>query len=307
MRLVGVEFRSRRIPKGGAPAVLLVEGSGKAPDSGLAEDFPFYQLGRALAGDGFYVLTFNKRGSGLNGRNGSFYRSSFWTDNKDAQAALDFVKSLKHVAADRIFLLGQSMGGVHITYLAQKNKVAGNIYFASAFKDFKETLRQQNRDVLGLLGRPRKEINTELGKLRKLLKAIESGTFRKADYPDACQRLDGANVIDGVQEKYFRDVLRIDNACETAKLGIPLLIMQGTADFIINLDDLKAVKLALKKAGKKNARLKVLAGVDHIFSDQADKAASFRYMSRVKKTRKFKPVSGKILSEVRKFLADNSG
>jgi hypothetical protein len=296
-------FHPRRIPASGVPAVLIVEGSGKSPDRKDSAVSPFYQLGRILARDGYYVLTYNKRGSGSNTGNGSFYRSGFWMDNKDAQAALDFLSSAAHIDKSRIFLLGQSMGGVHITFLARKNRVAGNIYFAAAFKEFKETLRQQNADILGFLGKSRRAIALELKKIAKMLHAIETGNFCASDYTDICRKIEGANIIDGVQERYFREVLKIDSARELAKLDIPLLILQGTSDFVINLNDLQAAKNALRKAGEKNARLKILPKVDHIFSDQPDKAASFKYMVKIGKTGRFKPVSKKALHEIREFLS----
>ena len=125
VRLTAAEFRPRRAPSAGAPAVLIIEGSGKSSSGGDLPTSPFYQLGRILAAEGCYVLTYNKRGSGLNTNNGSFYRSTFWTDNKDAQAALNFLRSSGQADKDKIFLMGQSMGGVHVTALALKNKIAG--------------------------------------------------------------------------------------------------------------------------------------------------------------------------------------
>lgn len=301
VRLKGVEFRPRQRSVSGFPALLLIEGSGKSPTGTPGKEFPFFQLGRELAKDGYYVLTYNKRGSGLNSKNGSFYRSSFWTDNKDAQAALDFLKSRRYVNKKQVFLLGQSMGGVHITFLAKDNDIAGNIYFASVFKDFRKLLLQQTAEILGLLGKPPKVVKLELKTLVRVLNALDSGKFRCEDYPDICQNIDGANIIDGVQERYFKEILKIDSARHLADLDIPLLIMQGTSDFIVNLDDFSAARKALRRAGRKNACLTVLPKVDHVFSEQPTKAASLKYMRRVQVTKRYK-VSKKVLREIRRFL-----
>ena len=70
-------------PKGAssAPAILLVEGSGKSHFEEELESSPFFQLAEHLSKHGFVAMTFSKRGSASNAKNGSWAKSSFWTDN----------------------------------------------------------------------------------------------------------------------------------------------------------------------------------------------------------------------------------
>lgn len=300
LRMKAVEFCPRSRKK--VPAVLIVEGSGKSPDARLAPDSPFFRIGKALASAGYYVLTFNKRGSGLNTSIGSFYRSDFRTDNRDAQAALDFTLAHKQVDGENIFLLGQSMGGVHITFLAQKNKIAGNIYFAAPFSKFRDLMLRQTRTVLSLQGRRRKDIAAELHKLASVLGEIDKGHFAPSRYPEICKKIEGANIIDGVQQKYLRYVLKIDAARELARLKVPVLILQGTSDFVVGKKDIRAALAALKLAGKKDAILRILPAVDHIFASNRGRLESLKYMIRVQRTRKYKPLARRILPEIRSFL-----
>lgn len=117
-----------------SPAILLVEGFGKAHSDKEPESSPFFQLSQALSDKGFTVMTFSKRGSASNSRNGSWARSTFWIDNKDAEAALNYLMSYRGVDKNRIYLFGQSIGCLHASILAQRSPVKGLIVFAGATK-----------------------------------------------------------------------------------------------------------------------------------------------------------------------------
>ncbi len=118
------------------PAILLVEGFGKSHLEKEPESSPFFQLAQAMSDQGFVVLTYSKRGSSSNSKNGSWAKSTFWLDNTDAQAALDYLKSYSGVDKSRLFIFGQSIGCLQSSILAQKNSVKGLIVFAGGYQNF---------------------------------------------------------------------------------------------------------------------------------------------------------------------------
>ncbi len=96
--------------------VILVHGSG-------AQDrfSPYYiSLGYSLAKNGFGVLLYDKRGTGLS--SGNFESASMEDLANDALAALNYLKNRKDIKKFEIGFLGTSQGGWIAPIAANKNK-----------------------------------------------------------------------------------------------------------------------------------------------------------------------------------------
>jgi dienelactone hydrolase len=96
-----------------APAVVLLHGF---TGHHVEEHRLFVQMARCLADDGFAVLRFDFYGSGDS--DGDFEEFTVHTQVADAAAALDWVSEQKRVDADRIGVLGLSLGGCVAALLA---------------------------------------------------------------------------------------------------------------------------------------------------------------------------------------------
>ncbi len=283
-----------------SPAILLVEGSGKSHFENDLESSPFFQIARDLSELGFFVMTYSKRGSGSNAKNGSWAKSSFMTDNRDAQSAFDYLKNYKSVEANKLFLFGQSIGCLHATLLAQKNNIKGLILFAGGYQNFIHILEEQNLEILSLMGKASVEAKKEIEPMMKALLAVKSGNFKCDEHKDLCKKEEGVNIVDGTQEKYLEELLKIEPLDELAKVKSKTLVLQGSSDFIISPNEFHRAKARLDSS--KNFSFKLIEKVDHFFSDQVDKKTSLQAMSSIKKSKTFPQVSPKITSEIQSWL-----
>ncbi len=96
------------------------------------------------------------------------------------------------------------------------------------------------------------------------------------------------------------EVFRLDPLAELAKVSVPVLVLQGTADFVISINQFELAKKSL--VTKKNFSFQVLEGVDHFMSDQKDKASSLQAMAKIKQTKTLAPLSTKLLGATRNWL-----
>jgi hypothetical protein len=283
-----------------APAILLVEGSGKSHFEEELESSPFFQLAEDLSKHGFVAMTFSKRGSASNSKNGSWAKSTFWTDNKDAQSALNFLRKYKGVDSEKTYLFGQSIGCLHSTLLAQKNKVKGVVLFAGGYQNFFNILEEQNLEILDLMGKSQSEAKKEIEPMMKALADLKNGKFKCDNHKALCANEDGQIIVDGTQEKYLTDLFKIDPLDELSKVTAPVFVVQGTSDFIIAPREFNLAKRRL--GDKANFTFKLLDKIDHIMSEQADQKTSLQAMMTIKKTKVFAPLSPKLSTAISDWL-----
>ncbi len=265
-----------------SPAILLVEGSGKSHFEEELESSPFFQLAKGLSDHGFFVMSYSKRGSASNSKNGTWAKSTFLIDNEDAQSAFDFLKSYKTVDAKKLFLFGQSIGCLHSTLLAQRNTISGLILFAGGYQNFLKILEEQNLEILALTGKTPAEAKKEIEPMMRALYDVRNGGFKCANHKTLCTTEDGVNIVDGTQEKYLEELLKIEPLDELAKVKSKTLILQGTSDFIIDPSEYQRAKARLEN--NKNFSFNLIEKVDHLMSDQADKKTSLHAMRSVPET-----------------------
>lgn len=286
-----------------SPAILLVEGSGKSHFEEELESSPFLQLAKNLSDHGFFVMTYSKRGSASNAKNGSWAKSTFLIDNLDAQSAFDFLKSYKSVDAKKLFLFGQSIGCLHATLLAQKNPVSGLILFAGGYQNFVNVLEEQNLVILALTGKTPAEAKREIEPMMKALHDIKDGKFKCDKHKGLCTTEEGVEIVDGTQAKYLEELLKIEPLDELAKVKSKTLVLQGSSDFIIDSSEFHRAKARL--GSNKNFSFKMIVKVDHLMSDQPDKLTSLQAMMGIKRTKTFAPLSPQVTSAIQSWVKNN--
>ncbi len=96
-----------------------------------------YEFGRWLPGSGYNFFVFDYRGYGRSG--GSISRAG---SILDGDAALDYVRSRPDVDADRVFIIGQSLGGAVgiVTTARRKGQVRG-LVVEGTFSRYKDVAR----------------------------------------------------------------------------------------------------------------------------------------------------------------------
>ena len=183
----------------------------------MEASFLFVGLSRALEAAGIASLRFDFWGSGES--DGEFIDMTVSSERGDALAALDFFKSQPEIDAGRVGLLGLSMGGfVAACTLGSRSDVKAAALWSAAGGGWKERLEP-------LVGE----------EMRRRGFAERGGLRIKADFLD--------------------DLGRHDPLGEVSKYGGPVLVVHGTADASVPLDDAKAYVAALgsRRAGPAGA------------------------------------------------------
>lgn len=246
-----------------APVVLIIPGSGPTDRDGNnplgVKAAPYKLLAEALAGRGISSVRVDKRGLfGSKAATGDANKVTIADYAADTAAWAASIRT--ETGAECVWLLGHSEGGLIALAAAQQSEgVCGVISVAAIGRKFGAVLRDQ------LTSNP---ANAPV--LQPALEAIDSLETGK--------RVDAASLpaplrplfADEVQP-FLMDLLAQDPAALAASLKVPLLIVQGDADFQVMVDDAKALAAAQPKA-----KLAVLPGVNHVLKIPAgaDRAAN---------------------------------
>jgi pimeloyl-ACP methyl ester carboxylesterase len=232
------------------PVVLIIAGSGPTDrdcNSTLGIKTNAYKmLSEGLAGSGISSLRFDKRGIGKSKAaltNESDLR--FETYINDVISWISLLKTDKRFL--KIILLGHSEGSLIGIVAADQIAVSGFISLAGAGKSADKLLQDQLRSKL-----PPQLINES----DKILDSLKAGKTIKNVNPNLM-----ALYRPGVQP-YMISWIRYDPAKELAKLKIPVLIIQGTTDLQVSVEDSK-----LLSASKPDAGLLIIENMNHVLKD----------------------------------------
>ncbi|MCC6919961.1 MAG: alpha/beta fold hydrolase [Alphaproteobacteria bacterium] len=245
-------------------AVLFIAGSGPTDrdgnQPGMRTD-AYKLLAAALADHGIGSLRFDKRMVAASYHPGQREEDlRFETFVDDAQDWLHFLRTQPFV--DRLYIVGHSEGALIGTLVAERETVAGFISLAGAGDRASNILRRQ------LAAGPGGTITLQLAE--PTLQKLEAGKLDPA--PNA---LLGPLFRPSVQP-YLISWFRYDPAEEIAKVQAPVLILQGTTDFQISVDDAKRLK-----AARPDATLTLIEGMNHILRiAPADRSANIKTYSQ---------------------------
>ncbi|MDE7327974.1 MAG: lysophospholipase [Lachnospiraceae bacterium] len=248
------------------PVVLFVHGSGQSDmneTTGAAGNAPFEDLAHGLAKQGIASLRYNKR----------YYQYPELAAEditikdevlNDVADAIGFLAAREDVDSGRIYVLGHSLGGMLAPYIAQKNpQVAGIISLAGSPRGLWEIVYDQNIAAIGMaeLGGQEAEglkqmVQEEYEKVLSLVADVRGGgTPEKETLSQA---------LFGVSGHYWASLAEIDTALIAQKLDVPMLILQGGADFQVYPDRDYAAWQALLE-GKEKVTFQLFEGLNHLF------------------------------------------
>ena len=235
-----------RNAKSNIPVALLIAGSGptdrdcNSPKMGLKTD-AFKQLAHKLSSAGIATLRYDKRGIGESkDAMGSELDLRFENYIDDAKAWVELLKKDKKFT--RVFIIGHSEGSL-IGMIAARDNVAGYVSLAGAGQRADIILKQQLSNLPATLKDSAMNIIDSLaaGKIVNKVPQVLYTVFSPAVQP------------------YEVSWMRYDPEVEIAKLKIPVLIIQGTTDLQVHVDD----AIRLSKADV-HAKLDTIVGMNHI-------------------------------------------
>jgi hypothetical protein len=246
------------VGRGPFPGVLLVQGSGPQDmDETVGANKPFKDLAWGLASRGIVVLRYSKR-TLVYGAEMQKITPLFTVRDEtieDAQAAADLLIRSPEVESDRIYLIGHSLGGMLAPRIAAgDSQISGIVILAGPARPIEQYLVEQTK-YLAQLAPDSEQAQQGVKNAEEIARQIDNPKLK----PDSIINLMGAHI----PGSYWID-LRNYNAVEcAARLGIPILVLQGGHDYEVGKTDLKIWEAALGRHS--NASFKLYTNLNHLF------------------------------------------
>lgn len=250
--LVGTLALPAKMP---APVVLIVAGSGPVDRNGNAgamlQTNAYALLAAALAQRGVASVRYDKRGVG-----GSSKALTSENDVRIETYANDVAAWLRLLSADKRFsrtiVAGHSEGSLLGILALQQAKADAFVSMEGAGRPAGVVLDEQLK----------RNLPPDLDKKAETVVAqLEQGKT-VADPPPELAGLFRPSV-----QPFVISYMKYDPAKEIAKLSLPVTIVQGTADVQVTMDDANALK-----GGDPNAKLVVVAGMNHLLKRPPDES-----------------------------------
>jgi alpha-beta hydrolase superfamily lysophospholipase len=251
------------------PAVVLVHGSGPNDrDESLGTNKPFRDLALGLASRGIAVLQYDKRSYAHPGEVAALKTITVKQEViDDAVAAVTLLRKTRGVAADRVFLLGHSLGAALAPRIAREDSaIAGLILLAGPTRPLEDSFVEQQQYLASLNGQPSEQQKAQIDSVRAQAERVK--TLKDSD------ELSNEMLLHA-PPSYWLD-LRRNPATEIAKgLKQPMLVLQGERDYQVTMADFMGWREAL--ASKRNVTFKSYPALSHLFLEGTGKSKPAEY------------------------------
>ena len=227
------------------PVVLIIAGSGPTDRDGnnpKMKNNSLKMLATELSKNGIASLRYDKRGIGKS-KNAGLKESDLRFENysEDAEDWIDFLKQDNRFGD--IVVIGHSEGSLIGMIASQKKNVAKFISIAGVGQSADKTIREQLKSQPATVLEQASPILDKLvqGEMVENVPSILNSLFRPSVQP------------------YMISWFKYDPSKEISKLEKPVLIVQGTTDIQVTIDDAEKLAVANPKAKKQ-----IIKGMNHI-------------------------------------------
>ena len=237
------------------PVVVLVHGSGASDfDETVGANKPFKELAHGLAEKGIASIRINKR----------LYQKpvlmhdqlTIWDEYMDdIYAAIDYAKAN---VSENVYVIGHSQGGMSAPKIALDNDLKGIVMMAGSIRGLEDIVLDQNTATLETMD----EYSDK--EKKQILKATQDGVAAVKALTE-----ESTEPVLGIPAQYWLSLRDLDgeNILKN-RLDIPVLVLQGTADFQVYMDkDFEYMKSVL--GHKENITFKSYDGLNHLFMPQS--------------------------------------
>ncbi len=281
----GTLYGTFDLPQGNGPypVVVIIAGSGPTDRDGnqpVMKNDSLKLLGAGLAAHGIATLRYDKRGVGESAPAGGREEDvRFEMLLNDAAAWVEELDKDKRFA--KVGIVGHSEGSLIGMLAAKQVKVDFFVSIAGMGRRFSELLREQL--TKNLAQRP---------DLRKRSLQILDDLVAGRTVDDVPPEL-MAKFRPSVQA-YVMSLFKYDPTKEIASLEMPVMIVQGTTDIQVSVEDAKWLATA-----NKNAHVSIIDGMNHVM-----KRATTQPEQQAAYTDPSLPLAPKLLDEITKFLKE---
>lgn len=245
------------------PVVLLIAGSGPTDRDGNSLSISgksnyFLQISDALKLKNIAVLRYDKRAVGQSTTTKPIKDITFDDMVDDASAIVKILKADKRFS--KVILAGHSEGSLIGMLAAEREKADAFISLSGPGASTDIILKTQLKARVSTVDYARAVL---------IIDSLKAGNFTKQKMDASFNALFNPKV-----QPYLYSWMKYDPREAISKLTIPVLIVQGTNDIQVSVNDAEA----LKKADP-NAQLKLISGMSHILkagsADRQQNAATY--------------------------------
>ncbi|NQX43328.1 Lysophospholipase, alpha-beta hydrolase superfamily [Pedobacter steynii] len=264
------------------PVVLLIAGSGPTDRDGnslLINGKPnyFLQVSDALKSKNIAVFRYDKRGIGQSTSTKALSEVTFEDMAEDALAVIKMLKADKRFS--KVIVAGHSEGSLIGMLASEREKPNAFISLSAPGVPADVILKTQLKSKVSTI---------DYAKAALIIDSIKVGHFTK-------QKMDaGFNMLfNTALQPYLYSWMKYDPKQSIKKLAIPVLIVQGTHDIQVSVNDAQLLKKA-----EPHAVLKLIPGMSHILkagpADPVQNAATY--------TRSDLPLHPELIPTLVKFI-----
>lgn len=233
-----------------SPVVLIIAGSGPTDRNGNAgtglQTNAYKMVAEGFAKNGIASLRFDKRGIGKSkSAMTSESELRFETYTKDAVAWISMLKTDKRFS--EVIVMGHSEGSLIGMIAAQQANTGGFISVSGPGKSADKILQEQLKAQLP------PQLMMESNKILESLKQGKTVAEVNANL---------APIYRPSVQPYMISWIKYDPAQEIKKLKVPVLIVQGTTDLQVSVNDAK-----LLSAAKPDAKLVIVDNMNHVLKE----------------------------------------
>ncbi|MBP3681725.1 MAG: alpha/beta hydrolase [Rikenellaceae bacterium] len=265
-------------------AVLIIAGSGPTDRNGnslvtgIATN-TYKMLADSLAARGYASLRYDKRGVAASATAGADESQlTFEAYIDDAAAWAEWLAADERF--DRVVLAGHSEGGLIALVAAKRSdKVAGVITLAGVGESIDATLRRQ----LGTQPEPYRS------ECMRIIDELKAGRTVSDPMPEL------AALFRPSVQPFLISQMRYEPSTEARTLSQPLLVVQGTTDIQINLND--AIKLSTVNP---RTRLAIVSEMNHVLKPCASLDQQAQMMTYINDTL---PLAPTLVATIADFLS----
>ena len=258
------------VPAGAGPfpAIVLVHGSGQHDrDETIGPNKPFRDLAWGLASRGIAVLRYEKRTRQHQQRVAQL-ENGFTVKEEaidDAVAAVTLLRNRTGLRADRVYVLGHSLGAMIAPRIAAADpRVAGLVLMAGPVRSLEQSIVDQIRYLASVDGTVSPDEQAQIDMADALFATVRD--LKPGDPPIQ-------TMFMSAPASYWLDLKGYSAPEASRTLTQPMLVLQGERDYQVTMDDFAVWKKVLGDGARRE-----YPGLNHLFMPGTGPSTGGEYM-----------------------------